>query len=107
MLANRLHKAWRARRASTVVGSIMRFSHEGLVVGAETVLAPAVGSSRDVFVDPSDLRLQALLTAAHLGRPSATALSHLRRAADCHRAGDDAFAAMHLALSGLDRLAEP
>jgi hypothetical protein len=85
----------------------MRFSEEGLVLGAGTVLAPSGGSGRNVSIDPLEPRLHALLAAAHLRRPTAAALAHLRKAADRWCEGQDALAAMHLALSRLDRLEQP
>jgi hypothetical protein len=85
----------------------MRFSNEGLVLGAGTVLARSHGSSRDISIDPLDQRLPALLGAAHLRNPSYSDLAHLRKAADCWSNGEDALAAMHLALSRLEKLREP
>ncbi|MEJ0067394.1 MAG: hypothetical protein WDM85_20000 [Caulobacteraceae bacterium] len=46
----------------------MRFSDEGLVLGAGTVLAPPGASSRDIAIDIADPRLLALLSAAHRRR---------------------------------------
>jgi hypothetical protein len=85
----------------------MRFSNVGLVLGAETILAPARASARDVTVDVTDRRLVALLAAAHLRRPASLDLAHIHKAADRWRAGDDALVAMHLALSRLSHLADP
>jgi len=107
MLADRLSKAWRSRRESTAIDPMMRFSEEGLVLGAGTVVAPSDGSSRDILIDHREPRLQALMAAAHLRRPAAAALTHLRKAADRWCEGQDALAAMHLALSRLDRLEQP
>ena len=107
MSANRSNMAWLAHRASHEIEPVMRFTDEGLVLGAGTILAPSAGSSRDISIDPSDPRLRALLTAAHIGEPRALALSHLQKAAERWREGDDALAAMHLTLSRLDRLAQP
>jgi hypothetical protein len=107
MLADRLDKAWRAWRGSTAVDPVMRFTEQGLVFGAGTVLARAGRSGREISIDPSEPRLHALLSAAHLSRPTAAALAHLRIAADRRSEGEDAFAAMHLALSRIDRLDRP
>jgi hypothetical protein len=107
MLAERLDKAWGARRESTAIDPVMRFSDEGLVLGAGTVLAPSGGSSCDIRVDPLAPRLAALLSAAHLHRPTVGALAHLRKAAERWSEGQDALAAMHLALSRVDRLEQP
>ena len=107
MLAERLNKTWLDRRGSICIDALMRFSDEGLVLGAGTVLAACGASERDISIDPSEPRLRALLTVAHLGRPTERAFAHLRKAADCRRDGQDALAAMHLALSRVDRLAQP
>ena len=107
MLAERLSKAWRSRRESTVIEPVMRFSDEGLVLGAGTVVAPSGGSSRDILIDHREPRLHALMAAAHLRRPTMGALAHLRKAADRWCEGQDGLAAMHLTLSRLDRLERP
>jgi len=107
MLTERLTKALRARRGETPLDPVMRFSSEGLVLGTGTILARSRASARDVVVDPRDSRLQALLAAAHLRRPTSSALIHLRKAAECWSRGEDAYAAMHLSLSWLDRLGQP
>ena len=107
MLAERLEKAWRARRGSTPVDAAMRFSHEGLVLGAGTLLAKSGGRGRALSVDPSAPRLRALLAAAHGRKPAAGALAHLRKAAERWSEGQDALATMHLALSQVDRLEQP
>lgn len=105
MLAQRLARAWASRGRQ--VDDLMRFTHEGLVFGAGSVLAKAAGDARDVRVDPGESRLRTLLAAAHLSQPRAAALTHLAKAADRWREGDEGLAAMHLALSGLSRLARP
>jgi hypothetical protein len=85
----------------------MRFSQQGLVLGFGTVLAPASASARDVSIDVTEPRVLALLSAAHLRSPTPGGLAHLRRAAEMWREGEDNLAAMHLALSRLDRLEHP
>lgn len=107
MLADRLGKAWAARRDTTEIDKVMRFSNEGLVLGAGTILARSRGSARDVPIDPLGPRLSALLAAAHLRNPAYSDLAHLKKAAECWGRNDDALAAMHLALSRVDRLRAP
>ncbi len=107
MLADRLDKAWSTWRGATAVDPVMRFTDQGLMFGAGTVLARAVKGGREISIGPSEPRLRALLTAAHLSRPTNAALAHLRKAADRWNEGEDAFAAMHLALSRIDRLERP
>jgi hypothetical protein len=68
MLADELDKAWAVWRGSTAVDPVMRFTEQGLVLGAGTVLAKAGKGGREIAIDPSQPRLQALLSAAHLSR---------------------------------------
>jgi hypothetical protein len=107
MLADRLRKAWDNRRKSMAVDAVMRFSEEGLVLGAGTILSAASHAGRDVSINPDEPRLVALLSAAHQRRPATNSLLHLRKAAERWNDGEDALAAMHLALSRLDRLKQP
>ena len=107
MLADQLATAWRERRESVAIDATLRFSDEGLVLGAGTILAASGETGRDVSVEPDEPRLRALLAAAHQRRPAAAALAHLRKAAQRWSEGEDALAAMHLALSGLGRLERP
>jgi hypothetical protein len=81
----------------------MRFGREGLVLGAGTVLAPAIGDG-DLQIDGQEDRLQALLSAAYGRAPPAGAVGHVRRAAKCWNDGDAGRAELHLALTGLSRL---
>jgi hypothetical protein len=107
MLSERLSKAWDQLLGSTAIDPIMKFTAEGLVLGAGTVLIPSIGSGREIMIDSVEPRLRALLAAAHLGRPSTVALSHLRKAAYRWSEGEDTLAAMHLTLSRVDRLERP
>lgn len=107
MLGEELNMVWLARRGSIAIDTLMRFADRGLVFGAQTTLALAGESPRDISIDPAEPRLRALLTAAHLGQPTEVALAHLSKAAECWRGGHDALAAMHLVLSRLDRLTHP
>ena len=77
------------------------------MLGAGTILAASGKSGRDVSIGSRERRLGALLSAAHQRRPTAGALVHLRKAAERWNQGQDALAAMHLALSRLDRLEHP
>src|ERR1700736_806525 len=96
---------WRAVQPFRVDAE-MRFSDDGLVLGFGTILA-AGASPRDIHIRAGDARLLALLSAAHLREPAPEGLSHLGKAVQRRREGADALAAMHLALSGLDRLPSP
>jgi len=85
----------------------MRFSDQGLVLGAGTVLVKADESGGAIAVDQSDPRLYALLAAAHLRRPTAGALAHLHKAAMRWSEGHEPLAVMHLALSQVAQLDQP
>lgn len=85
----------------------MRFSDAGLVLGAGTVLARAGASARDISIDVTEGRLIALLAAAHRRPPAASDLTHLRKAVESWREGEDGLAEMHLALSRLAQLERP
>jgi len=107
MLAERLKKAWSVRRGSNAIDVVMRFSDEGLVLGAGTLLAKSGASSRSLSIDPTEPRFVALLAAAHMRTPTRQSLAHLRNAAERWSEGQEALAAMHLALSRLERLERP
>lgn len=107
MLTRRLDKAWVAQRNSTAIDSVMRFAEEGLVLGAGTIVAKSAGELRRISIDPAEPRLRALLAATHLRSPTVGSLAHLRKAAQRWSEGQDALAATHLALSGLERLQRP
>jgi hypothetical protein len=107
MLAERLGEEWLARRASTAIEPMMRFAEDGLVLGAGTVLSRTDEPRAGIAIDAGDPRFLALLAAAHLRLPTAGSLAHIRKSAECWKRGEHALAAMHLALSGVDRLAQP
>src|SRR5262245_57757075 len=105
MLADKLSKAWAERLASMAIEPVMRFSREGLILGAGTVLAKSGGGAgHEVSIDPGEPTLRALLTAAYLHEPTVVSLAHLHKAAHRWSEGHKALAAMHLALSGFGRL---
>src|ERR1700742_2464358 len=107
MFAERLRWAWEEHRASTSIDPVMRFTEKGLVLGAGAVLAASGGSTRDTSIDPCDMRLKALLAAAHWRSPDIAALFHLRRAAERWRNRQDAHSEANLAMSRLNRLERP
>ena len=107
MLAERLEKAWRDRKASVPINAVIKFTEEGLVLGAGTVLAPVIGSKRAVLIDDLDARLLTLLSAAHLEPIRPEAIGHLRNAAERWRLGDQPQTLVQLALSRCERLTNP
>ena len=87
----------------------MSFKVQGLVLGADTVLAASdpAGQRACVHLEADATRLMALLSSAY-GRPiGAEAIGHIRRAAQKWNEGDGGLAHVHLALARLDRLSQP
>jgi hypothetical protein len=109
MLAERLGKAWRARQGEVPLDAVMNFTADGLVLGARTVLAPATktGTNRTIRLEGREARLVTLLCAAHLRPVPPEALGHIRKATERWSEGDSSLAEVHLALSGMAKLAEP
>ena len=71
----------------------------GIVLGAGTVVVPSEGERRLCSIEGREARVLALLSTA-FGRPAPySTLTAFERAARCWNAGDDALAAMHLALA--------
>ena len=108
MRIEQLGKAWQERLSQVPIDSVPAFRAAGLVLGAGTVLAranrqPALRSIRL----PDDKRLLTLLSAAYGRLIGTNVLGHIRRGAMQWELGEDALAAMHLALTGLGRLGEP
>lgn len=96
-----------AHRAEYPIDPVMRFTDAGLVLGAGTVLYPAGATAREISIDVSDRRLLTLLATAHLQMATPSALAHLHKAAERWSEGKEVLAAVHLALSRLDRLKRP
>jgi len=107
VLGYRLDSAWRERRTSLQIDSVMRFSDQGLVLGAGTLLIEGGGPERGRSSETLDSRLRTLLTVAYLRTPTASATAHLRAGMERWRKGDPDLAGVHLALSGLQRLEQP
>ncbi len=81
----------------------MSLEQDGLVLGAGTVLAARGGANR-LRLEGEEPRLLTLLSVAY-GRPVDPAvLRNIRGASKQWSAGEDCLAAMHLALSGLQKL---
>ena len=105
MLADRLSKAWRLRQATVPLTAEMTFKPGGLVLGADTVLAPADDGC--LRLRGQEDRLIALLAAAHLRPVGDRSLRHIRKAALRWSEGEVGLAEVHLALSGFRRLDNP
>ena len=107
MLAERMDEAWRARRDSIEVDSVIRLTDEGLVLGAGTLLMTSSEARSGRSIEAAEARLCTLLAAAHLRQPTAQAINHVVKAAQRWSEGHEGLATMHLALSGLARLERP
>ncbi len=100
-----LEKAWLAQAAVVPIEPYLCFKAQGLVLGAGTVLASS--QSAGVNLAANEARLKALLASAY-GRPiGADAIRHIRRATQRWTEGDHRLAAVHLALTRLNRLSQP
>jgi hypothetical protein len=84
--------------------SQLTFDGDELVLGARTKLA-SVGRAGAAAID--EARLEAMLAVAY-GRPiTRLSLAHALRAVEKMRAGETVTALMHLALTGLGKIARP
>jgi hypothetical protein len=99
MTHDEIKAAW-DKAAAGPLAVDLRFDGGALVLGAGTVLAKA-GAPVD------EMGLAARLAAAHGHTVEALPLRHVRRAIETWREGDEALALIHLALSGLAKLARP
>lgn len=91
MLPKQLEKAWRDYRALVPLDVVMRFTEKGLVLGADTVLAPLASSESETSIVSTDARLVALLSVAHLRPVQPAELGHIRKAAEQWKQGDESI----------------
>jgi hypothetical protein len=85
----------------------MTFTEEGLVLGADTVLAKASGDrcgGPAVVIDNGEERILALLAVAYGTAIDLTVLGHIRRASKKWGRGEPCLALIHLAHTGLAKL---
>jgi len=99
MRLDELNNAWEAA-AAHLIAAEMTFAGDFLVLGAQTCLAK-VGAGFD------EARVGAVLAAAHGRAIGVLPLRHVRRAVETWRDGEKPLALIHLALSGLTKLANP
>jgi hypothetical protein len=105
-----LRKQWGARNASAPLHPLMTFEGDALVLGAGTKLAVAESGSHRGERGASaanDAHVVALLSAAYRRPIEPAMLTHIRRALVKQNEGEAALALIHLALTGLPRLANP
>ena len=100
-----LQKQWRDGARFGGLYASLAFEKDGLVLGANTVLAKR-NHDGALALDGEEAKLLTLLSVAH-GRPiGASILKSFRRASDCAKAGDACMASMHVALA-LPALRDP
>jgi hypothetical protein len=107
VLEERLRQAWQTQARNVPIQSVLRFTPEGLVFGAGTVLVPADGKRRLRKLKGQEARILALLSAAYGKAVSPAVLGNIERAAKNWGDGDDCLAYIHLAHTGLSEPQDP
>ena len=107
MLHEKLWRAWSVQKRVVPIIPALYFSPDGLALGADTILLPAVGPRRLANLQGEEARLLALLSATYGKAISPSVLGNIERAAKSWRKGDDALAAIHLAHAALPRPDDP
>jgi len=102
---DRVRRIWDQREAAPIEASLC-FKSFGLVLGADTVLAPA-DQHGAIVVEGREAELLTLLSVAYGEPMGEAALGHIRRAAFRWNEGEVALADVHLALTRLPRLKAP
>ena len=104
-----IRKAWRAHSAVAPIEPLMCFKAQGLVLGADTVLAPCgrEQGGGTIAVDGAEQRLLTLLSSAYSRTIGEEALGHISRAAHRWNRGEKSLASVHLALTRLGHLDRP
>lgn len=107
MLHEHLRDAWSVRKRTFPIIPALHFSPDGLVLGAGTILLPAVGHRRLAKLQGTEARLLALLSATYGRAIAPSVLGNIERAAKSWRDGDDCLAAIHLAHARLPQPDNP
>jgi hypothetical protein len=107
VLHEHLRDAWSVRKRTFPIIPALHFSPDGLVLGAGTILLPAVGHRRLAKLDGEQARLLALLSATYGRAIPPSVLGNIERAAKSWRDGDDCLAAIHLAHARLPQPDDP
>lgn len=105
-----LRKQWDASSAQAPLHCAMTFVGGNLVLGAETKLAAAESDLPPEEGDASaanDARIVALLSAAYRRSIAPSTLTHIHRALIKQSEGNATLALVHLAMTGLPKLATP
>ena len=99
-----LQKRWQDEARFRGLRAGMSLEREGVLLGADTVLAKRL---HDGSLDSDDARILTLLSVAYGNPVDPSVVGAVHRASKHARAGDECMAAMHLALATLPRLADP
>jgi hypothetical protein len=104
VLHEQLRNAWHARKRVVPISPVLNLTPEGLVLGAGTVMVPAVGPRRLRSMRGQETRVLALLSAAFGKAVAPSVLGNIERAAKAWSEGDDCLAYIHLAHARLGEL---
>jgi hypothetical protein len=107
VLHEQLRNAWHARKRVVPISPVLNLTPEGLVLGAGTVMVPAVGPRRLRSMRGQETRVLALLSAAYGKAVAPSVLGNIERAAKAWSEGDDCLAYIHLAHARLPTLQDP
>jgi hypothetical protein len=99
-----LQKQWRERERFRRLHAHLSLEKEGVVLGANTILAKR---NNDGALDSNEARTFTLLAVAYGNPVDRSVLGKIDRASEHARAGNEAMAAMHIALAGLPVLRDP
>ncbi len=99
-----LQKRWQNEARFRGLRAGMSLEREGVVLGADTVLAKRLS---DGSLESDDARILTLLSVAYGNPVDPSVVGAVRRASKHARAGDECMASMHLALAPLPRLPDP
>lgn len=105
-LIENLQKQWRERPQNRRALGAMSLDGEGLVLGARTVLAKRAHDGA-LSVAGEELRIFTLLGVAYGAPVDASVMRSIRCASKHARAGEDALAAMDIALAAVPKLRDP
>ncbi len=99
-----LQKRWQDEGRYCRLRAGMSLEPEGVVLGAQTVLAKRL---HDGSLEGEDARILTLLSVAYGNPVDPSVVGAIRRASKHARAGDECMASMHLALAPLPGLPDP
>jgi hypothetical protein len=85
VLHEKLEGAWQARQGAMSISPILKFTTEGLVLGAGTVVVAAGGTRQLKSLQGHEARVLALLSAAYGRAVPMSVISNIKRAAKLPR----------------------